>query len=133
VILIDTHVLLWLDRDDPALGPRSRALIAAAWDTADLAVCAISFWEVAMLAARGRIVLPQAATPWRDDWLHAGLREISLDGAIALAAVALQGFHADPADRFIVACALQQGATLVSADEAILGWSGGLRVQPAGG
>jgi len=132
VILIDTHVLLWLDRDDPALGPCSRGLIAAAWGQADLAVCAISFWEMAMLAARGRIVLPQAASLWRDDWLRAGLREFSLDGAIALAAGALPGFHADPADRFIVAFALQQGATLVSADQAILGWSGGLQVQPAG-
>lgn len=132
MLLIDTHVLLWLDRDDPALGPCSRELIASAWNQGEVAVCAISFWEVAMLAARDRIVLPQTATIWRTDWLRAGLREIPLDGEIALAAAGMQAFHADPADRFIVACALLRGATLVSADRAILAWSGPLRSQPAG-
>ena len=52
MILLDTHVLLWLDRDDPALGPSSRELIRTAWGDGSLAVCAISFWEVTMLAAR---------------------------------------------------------------------------------
>jgi PIN domain nuclease of toxin-antitoxin system len=69
-----------------------------------------------MLAARGRIAprqLPESC--WRD-WLRAGWEE----------------FHADPADRFIVATALALGATLVTADQAILGWSGPLRRQSAG-
>lgn len=109
-----------------------RALIASAWNQGEVAVCAPSFWEVAMLAERGGIVLPQPATLWRAGWLRAGLREIPVDGEIALAAFGLQASHADPADRFIVACALRRGATLVSADPAILGWSGPLRSQPAG-
>ncbi|MEB3325732.1 MAG: type II toxin-antitoxin system VapC family toxin [Cyanobacteriota bacterium] len=132
MILLDTHVLLWLDRDDPALGPTSRELILEAWTNSAAAVCAISFWEVAMLAARGRINLRQSPESWRLDWLKAGLEEIPLDGANAVAASALEAFHADPADRFIVATALARGATLVTADQAILGWSGPLRSQPAG-
>jgi len=132
VILLDTHVLLWLDRDDPALGPISRELIREAWANAAVAVCAISFWEVAMLAARGRIDLRQSPESWRLDWLQAGLEEIPLDGANAVAATTLETFHADPADRFIVATALARGATLLTADQAILDWSGPLRSQPAG-
>lgn len=50
--MLDTHVLLWLDREDPALGPSSRERISTAWGKGLVAVCAISFWEVAMLAAR---------------------------------------------------------------------------------
>jgi len=98
---------------------------------AAVAVCAIPFWEVAMLAARGLINLRQSPESWRLDWLQVGLGEIPLSGANAVAASALEAFHADPADRFIVATALARGATLLTADQAILGWSGPLRSQPA--
>ena len=97
-----------------------------------MAVCAISFWEVAMLTARGRISLGQAPDQWRLDWLRAGLREMALDGAIALAGTELPDLHPDPADRFIVATALTLGATLLTADQAILSWPGPLRGQCAG-
>ena len=116
MILLDTHVLLWLDREDPALGPTSRELILTAWGEGSVAVCAITVWEVAMLALRGRIDLRQSPESWRLDWLQAGLVDV----------------HPDPADRFIVATALAQSATLVTADQAILGWSGPLLRQPAG-
>jgi len=132
VILLDTPVLLWLDRDDPALGPTSRELIREAWTNAAVAVCAISFWEVAMLAARGRIDLRQSPESWILDWLQAGLEEIPLDGANAVSATTLEAFHADPADRFIVATALARGATLLTSDQAILAWSGPLLSQQAG-
>lgn len=132
MILLDTHVLLWLDREDPALGPDSRELFATAWEKGSVAVSAISFWDAAMLAARGRIDLRQSPESWRLDWLRAGLEEVALDGALAVAAPALADFHPDPADRFIVATALAESATLVTADQAILGWSGPLRRQAAG-
>jgi len=131
LILLDTHVLLYLDRDDPALGSTSRELIPEAWANAAVAVCAISFWEVAMLAARGRIDLRQSPESWRLDWLQAGLEEIPLNGTNAVAATALKAFHADPAVRFIVPTALARGATLLTADQAILRWSGPLRSQAA--
>ena len=132
MILLDTHVLLWLDRDDPTLWPSSRELIRTAWGDGSLAVCAISFWEVAMLAAQGRIELRQSAESWRSDWLRAGLEEIALAGSLAVAAAELADFHADPADRFIAATAMAHGATLISADQAILRWSGPLRCHAAG-
>jgi PIN domain nuclease of toxin-antitoxin system len=132
VILLDTHVLLWLDREDPALGPTSRELIRTAWGEGSAAVCAITFWEVAMLALRGRIDLRQSPESWRLEWLQAGLEEIALDGALAVAATALVDFHPDPADRFIVATALAQSSTLVTADQAILAWPGPLLRQAAG-
>ncbi|MCX5946822.1 MAG: type II toxin-antitoxin system VapC family toxin [Cyanobacteria bacterium] len=132
MIVLDTHVLLWLDREDPALGPSSRETIRTAWGKGELAVCAISFWEVAMLAARGRIELHQSAESWRGDWLRAGLVEIALDGALAVTAAELAAFHADPADRFIAATAMARAATLITADQAMLRWPGPLRCHPAG-
>lgn len=115
MIVLDTHVLLWLDREDPALGPSSRERISTAWGKGLVAVCAISFWEVAMLAARGRIELRQSPESWRGDWLRAGLEEIALDGALAVAATA-RG----------------RAATLITADQAMLRWPWPLRCLAAG-
>jgi len=131
VIVLDTHALLWMDRNDPMLGPQSRGLIENTWRADVVAVSAISFWETALLADRGRIVLPVPAEAWRLDLLQAGLREIAIDGRVALLAARLEGLHRDPADRFIVATSLQLGATLVTADGHILGWDGGLSRQDA--
>jgi PIN domain nuclease of toxin-antitoxin system len=57
---------------------------------------------------------------------------MALDGAIAHGATELPDLHPDPADRFIVATALTLGATLLTADQAILSWPGPLRRQRAG-
>ena len=57
--------------------------------------------------------------------LDQGLIEIPVDGEIGIRANLLQDFHADPADRIIVATALNVYA-LVTADERILEWPGEL-------
>ena len=49
MIVLDTHVLIWLDQDNPKLGPKCRTAVDEALAQDDLAVSAISFWEVAML------------------------------------------------------------------------------------
>ncbi len=131
MIVLDTHTLVWMDCNDSLLGPRTRGLIEDAWRSDVVAVSAISFWEAMMLAERGRIILPVPADVWRFDLLQAGLREIPLDGRVALLAARLEGLHRDPADRFIVATSVQLGATLVTADTQILGWSGDLLRQDA--
>lgn len=125
-MILDTHTLLWLDRNDPTLGPNARLRIEAAWRTGTVAVSAISFWEVAMLAERGRILLPMPAERWRADWLQAGLVEIPLDGRIALLSCQLTHLHRDPADRFIVATAITRNVPLMTADQKILDWEGPL-------
>ena len=48
-----------------------------------------------------------------------------------MATAALHDFHADPADRFIMATALLHGATLITADDRILMWAGPLRWHEA--
>ena len=131
MILLDTHVLLWLDRDDANLGAVARQAISQAWPAGRLAVSAISFWEAALLHQRGRIDLRRPASQWRSDWLGAGLLELPLDGATALLGADLNGFHADPADRFITATALRHRACLLTADRAILAWPGTLERLPA--
>jgi len=123
VIVLDTHVLAWADNDERKLGRKSRALIDRLWGRGEVAVCAMSFWEVALLQARGRLELPCTADEWRGQLLAAGLLELPVDGNVGIRAVGLGGLPDDPADRLIVATALHHDAVLVSADERLLGWN----------
>jgi len=121
VILLDTHVLIWLDQDNPKLGPECRTAIDEALAADDLAVSAISFWEVAMLVAKQRLAIAMALHQWRRDLIAAGIRELPLDGRVGLVAAGLE-LHRDPADRFVAATAAINDATLATADQRLLAW-----------
>ncbi len=125
MILLDTHVMLWLRLGVPRLGTNARREIDQAWQSNEVGVSAISFWEVAMLKDKGRIRFPMDVGRWRREQLAQGLIEISVDGEIATRAGLLPNMHGDPADRLIVATALS-GHRLVTADQRILDWSGQL-------
>ena len=124
-MLLDTQVLLWLRLGNPRLGPRARRQIDRAWESDDLGISAISFWEVAMLKEKGRIRFPEDVGLWRREQLEQGLIEIPIDGAIGVRAALLEGAHGDPADRLIIATAME-GHQLLTADQRILGWPGTL-------
>ena len=125
MILLDTHVILWLRTGDERLGPLARREIDRAWQSGELAVSSISFWEVAMLKSKSRISFQENLEQWRRVQLEQGMVEIPVDGKTGLRAAGLTGFHPDPADRLIVATALE-GHRLVTADKRILDWSGEL-------
>jgi PIN domain nuclease of toxin-antitoxin system len=118
--LLDTHALIWALDAPERLPIEVRELLL---DRANLpvGVAAITPWEIAMLATRGRLQLGRAV----GDWLAAALRPefvvlLPLIPPIAVDSCTLPGeFHADPADRLIVATARHHGLTLITADEAI--------------
>lgn len=125
MILLDTHVLLWQEEGDPKLGQHARAVIGHAFDENEAAISPISFWEVAMRIQKGHLNFLSDVAAWRRDLIVRGLREIPVDGDIAVRAGLLQDMHGDPADRLIVATALE-GHQLVTADRHLLEWSGPL-------
>jgi len=125
-VILDTHTLIWVDRSDPNLGTTTLNLVENTWRNGMVAVSAISFWEVAMLVDRKRIVLPVPVNQWRMDWLQSGLVEIPIDGKIGLLSCQLEDFLKDPADRFIVSTAMTQKVPLLTADQKILEWEGDL-------
>ena len=125
MILFDTQVLLWLLYGDSRLGRQARQVIDDALADGRAAVSAITFWEVAMLHGKGRITLQADIDSWRESLIEEGLIEIPVDGGIAVRAGLLQDMHGDPADRLIVATALD-GHQLVTADRRILDWPGQL-------
>ena len=85
---------------------------------------AASFWEVAMLMEKKRIILDRPVYKWRTDALRSGIEEIPLDGELAIESVTLVDLHSDPMDRFIVATAIKMRATLVTSDTRLLAWKG---------
>lgn len=123
--LLDTHALVWLLEGNERLGQKSRDLINASAQTQSLYVSAITPWEIAMLVNKGRLSFGQEIGEWlRIALSMPGIQMVPLSIEISVASTQLPGdFHADPADRIIVATARHLGATLVTEDKLILTYS----------
>lgn len=119
--LLDTNAIIWLLTANTSLGQQSDRLITEALRRREAAFSAISIWEIGMLLQKGRIPAGRTATQWRERLLADGFIEIPVDGAIAARAGELPDMHGDPADRIIVATALD-GHRLISSDQHILDW-----------
>ena len=124
MILLDTHVLVWLVEGNPRLGKKALEKIDGSLASASLSVATISFWEIAMLVQKKRLSIQMELATWRTHILRAGVAEIPLTGAAAIRAGQMKSFHGDPADRMIVATAMEKAASLMTADEKILRWKG---------
>ncbi|MBN9487605.1 MAG: type II toxin-antitoxin system VapC family toxin [Alphaproteobacteria bacterium] len=123
-VLLDTNALIWLLGDNVELGARATEEIEHALRGSRLMTSAASFWEVAMLMEKKRIILDRPVYKWRTDALRSGIEEVPLDGELAIESVALADLHGDPMDRFIVATAIKMRATLVTSDIRLLAWKG---------
>ena len=121
-LLLDTHVAIWLSEGSKRLAPAVRRTIERATRVDGVTISSISFWEVGILAQKGRVTLPQRLAPWRTAILsQPGVDEVPVSSDIAIEAIELPGsMHGDPADRLIVATARITGARLVTADERIV-------------
>ncbi len=69
MIVLDTHIWIWWVHGDERLS-RRQAEVIAAQENEEIGVSAISCWEVAKLAERGRLVLSLSI----DDWLSQALQ-----------------------------------------------------------
>jgi PIN domain nuclease of toxin-antitoxin system len=131
VILLDTHAAIWFVTNDTALGRQSRAIATQALSEDRLAISAISFWEIALLIAKGRLRALRSPVEQRAKILSSGISELPLTGDIALLAAELENLHADPADRFIAATAIAHDAALMTADDRLLRWRHKIKRQNA--
>jgi PIN domain nuclease of toxin-antitoxin system len=120
VILLDTHVLLWL-----ALNPEklSRNAVSAIrngrGDRGGLAISGITLYEIALLAAKGRVNLRTSAESFLDE-VEAQFVVKPITGRICAETMRLPAaYPKDPMDRLIGATAIVEGLTLITADAAI--------------
>jgi PIN domain nuclease of toxin-antitoxin system len=118
LIVLDTATWIWRASDPKHLSTAARRAIDQAEHKL---VSAISVWEVAMLVAKRRIQLDRPVELWVDMALALpGIQLAPLDPSIAVHSTKLPGdFHPDPADRIIVATALENAMPIVTPDERI--------------
>ena len=69
LLLLDTHVWLWLVAGSADLSTEARLTMDEAAAAGTLRIAAISLCEVALLASRGRIVLGKSIGPWLEEAL----------------------------------------------------------------
>lgn len=117
MILLDTHV--WVRWVDPQANPLSPGILDCIETAEQLAVSAVTCWEVAWLARRGRLQLRMSLLDWLDQALQGSdVICIPVERPIAVRAASLPEHHRDPADRFIIATAIERQARLISLDSA---------------
>ena len=122
-LLLDTHVWVWyLEGDASHLSPALVALLERLGRRGDLRVLDISYWEVAMKTAKGKLAFSVEPTIWLQRAKKAGgIRFLPLDREILLLSTRLPGtLHNDPADRMLIAAAQLNSLPLVTADTFIL-------------
>ncbi len=113
MIVLDTHVLIWWTGEQANLSKKATRLLE---DEAQLCIPSIAFWEVALLARKGRVQLGMPTADWVGKVLTLPRVVCApLTAVIAIAAEELS-MHPDPADRFIVATAQHLNTPLLSKD-----------------
>jgi PIN domain nuclease of toxin-antitoxin system len=116
--LMDTHTFLWWNTDDPQLSPRAREIIAEGSN--EIFLSAASTWEIAIKAAKGRLVLPEEPAlyvPSRMN-LHR-IQHLPVQVSHTLRVYDLPRHHADPFDRLLVAQSQMESLPLITMDEEI--------------
>ncbi len=114
-LLLDTHVLLWLLGEPERIAPEVRRNVEEVSNA--LLISAVSAWEIATKHAIGKLPLPESP-PALIERAVAELRAVELPIASrhALLSASLPNHHRDPFDRLLVAQAMLEDATLVTAD-----------------
>lgn len=119
MILLDTHVLIWLAHEPSKLSRPASEAIQAAGQTGGLAISAITLWELAWLATHGRLDITGTLDAFIEEITsRTAIRPITPRVAV-LANQLPSTYSRDPCDRLIGATALAEGIALVTKDRTI--------------
>lgn len=120
MLLLDTHVVIWLALEPARLSKRARSAIEQTRQSAEgLAVSDITLLEIATIENKGRIKLSASLEAFLAE-IEARFIVMPMTGRICAGALALPAaYPKDPADRVIGATALVEGLALVTADDGI--------------
>lgn len=118
-LLLDTHIVLWMDSGDERLRSSTRALIDNCWRSGGrILLSAVTAWEIALLVDTERIDLDIPVEAWIERFLRRpGIEAVPLDCRAASRSYRLHHLeHRDPADRLLIATAIELACPLVSYD-----------------
>lgn len=109
-LLLDTHVVLWQLSGVRELSTSARDALATA---DDLLFSVVSFAEIGVKASVGKLDVPDELRARISD---AGVRTLALSSAHGLTVAGLPVHHRDPFDRLIIAQAMTEQLTVVTAN-----------------
>ena len=119
-LLLDTHCWLWLKEEPARLpSPLRRRLLR---DPADLVLSSACVMELAIKQAAGKLRMSRGPAQLVAALLEDGVTPLGATIDHALELVTLPPLHRDPFDRLLVAQALVEGLTIVSADPRVLAY-----------
>jgi PIN domain nuclease of toxin-antitoxin system len=120
VILLDTHVVVWLAFDQSQLSRNAKAAINDARQNGDgLAISDITLLELTTLSRKARIRLNISLESFLRE-VEARFIVLPISGRACVRALALPAtYPKDPADRIIGATAIVEGMSLLTADREI--------------
>ena len=120
MILMDTHVVIWLALEPGNISKKARAAIEETRDQGQgLAISDISLLEIAQIEGKRRIKLNSSLETFLSE-VEARFVVLPITGAVCVRAMAMPtSYPKDPADRVIGATAMVEGISLVTADEDI--------------
>ena len=120
MILVDTHVVVWLAFDPDQLSRKARnAINDTRKNGSGLAISDITLLELATLASKDRIHLDISLETFLQE-VESRFLVLPMTGRVCARATALpKTYPKDPADRIIGATALVEGLHLVTADHQI--------------
>lgn len=123
-LLLDTHLLLWLAAEPLKLSVQARALIEEPDNV--LIFSAVSFWEVAIKRALNRPDFRVDLRALRRRLFDSGYTEMLFSSEHALAVADLPVIHGDPFDRALLAQAVVERVTLITADKTVGDYPGSI-------
>jgi PIN domain nuclease of toxin-antitoxin system len=112
--ILDTHLLIWCAMDDAKLSRPAARLIRD--ERHQLSFSSVSLWEIAIKSALGRADFKIDVTSFRAGLLANDYHELKLEGRHVAAFAQLPALHKDPFDRMLVAQAVAEASTLLTAD-----------------
>lgn len=125
-LLLDTHLLLWAAGQPERLSAEARRLLEDPRNV--LHFSAASIWEIAIKRSLGRDDFRVEPRVLRRGLLDNGYEELAISSEHALATDALPPLHKDPFDRILLAQALSEGITLLTADATVAAYRGPVRL-----
>ena len=121
-LLLDTHLLLWAVAMSDHLPSQAQALIE---DARNQVYCsAASLWEIAIKRGLGREDFQVDPPVLRRGLLENEYGEVPITSQHAVATIGLPPLHKDPFDRILVAQAMVEGITLLTADPLVAQYPG---------
>jgi len=124
-LLLDTQILLWAAGEPERLSAAARRQLNNSKN--ELLFSAASLWEIAIKTSLGRDDFRAEPRLLRRGLLDNGYIELPITSEHAVSIDLLPSLHKDPFDRMLLAQALSEGITLLTADEQLARYPGPVR------